>query len=580
MQRAAIEKIPEHLLPYLAKQDPSLYTPIDHASWRYIMRVSRAYFSKYAHRKYLEGLKETGISTERIPLIEEMDAKLRKFGWRAVPVSGFIPPAVFMEFQSLGILPIACEMRTLEHLAYTPAPDIVHEAAGHAPIIADQEYANYLRAYGEVSRKAIFSDQDMAVYEAIRDLSDLKEDPRSTPEEIEAAQRRLDEMTASIDYVSEASLLSRMNWWTVEYGLVGDIDNPKIYGAGLLSSVGESYHCLGPDVKKIPFSAECLEYNYDITRPQPQLFVTPDFETLTSVLEEVAKTMAFMQGGVKGLAKAKRACSVATAVLDSGLQISGILEDFKLDASGNPCFLKFSGPSQLAFSDQQLEGHDADYHKHGYSSPIGKIANLGKSADQLTDADLQALGFGASGRGYLRFESGIELEGRLASVLQREGRILVLAFKDCKVSLHGEVLFDPSWGTFDMACGNQITSVFGGAADRAAYIRSVGPSKCRPIRPKSNLTEQNRKLNVLYARVREARESGETDGLPALLAEVHDQLESRFQEDWLLRLELLELSRAHHLNAEWEPQALKRLEEISRTAKDKAEMIGRGLELI
>src|SRR6185437_6285197 len=178
------EKIPDHLLPYIARQDASLYTPIDHASWRYILRVSKAFFSKFAHQKYLDGLVETGISTERIPLIDEMDTKLRRLGWRAVPVSGFIPPAVFMEFQSLGILPIACEMRTLEHLAYTPAPDIVHEAAGHAPIIADPDYAAYLRNYGEVARRAIFSDKDMAVYAAVRALSEVKEDPASTPHQI------------------------------------------------------------------------------------------------------------------------------------------------------------------------------------------------------------------------------------------------------------------------------------------------------------------------------------------------------------------------------------------------------------
>lgn len=115
------ETIPEYLRPYIVEQDASLYTPIDHASWRFIMKISRAFFAKHAHRKYLDGLAETGISSERIPLIEEMDQCLRKFNWRAVAVSGFIPPAVFMEFLSLGILPIACDMRTLEHLP-TPRP--------------------------------------------------------------------------------------------------------------------------------------------------------------------------------------------------------------------------------------------------------------------------------------------------------------------------------------------------------------------------------------------------------------------------------------------------------------------------
>jgi phenylalanine-4-hydroxylase len=93
--------VPEYLRPFIAKQDASLYTPIDHASWRFILNISQSFFSKNAHSKYLAGLEETGISTERIPLIEEMDAKLKRFGWRAVAVSGFIPPTVSKRIKSL-----------------------------------------------------------------------------------------------------------------------------------------------------------------------------------------------------------------------------------------------------------------------------------------------------------------------------------------------------------------------------------------------------------------------------------------------------------------------------------------------
>jgi len=148
-------EIPAHLHAWIVEQRPELYTAIDHAAWRYIMRVNGAFFADHAHAAYLDGLRATGISKERIPLIAEMDEKMRRIGWRAVAVSGFIPPQVFMEFQSLGILPIACDMRKLEHILYTPAPDVVHEAAGHAPIIADPDYSDYLRDYGEVSRRAI-----------------------------------------------------------------------------------------------------------------------------------------------------------------------------------------------------------------------------------------------------------------------------------------------------------------------------------------------------------------------------------------------------------------------------------------
>ena len=75
-------------------------------------------------------------------------------GWGAVAVNGFIPPRAFQEFQALGIMTIAADIRSSNHLAYTPAPDIVHESAGHAPLIPDAPYAPYLRPFGGVGARA------------------------------------------------------------------------------------------------------------------------------------------------------------------------------------------------------------------------------------------------------------------------------------------------------------------------------------------------------------------------------------------------------------------------------------------
>ena len=81
--------IPTHLKPYIVKQDHKNYSLMDHACWRFIMKMSRDFFKDYAHRAYLNGLQETGITTDYIPVISEMDDKLQKIGWRAVPVRGF-----------------------------------------------------------------------------------------------------------------------------------------------------------------------------------------------------------------------------------------------------------------------------------------------------------------------------------------------------------------------------------------------------------------------------------------------------------------------------------------------------------
>lgn len=561
--RALTEVIPEYLQPYIAIQDPTFYTPMDHAAWRFILKISQDFFKDHAHQKYLDGLEETGISTDRIPLISEMDAKLRRFGWRAVAVSGFIPPAVFMEFQSLGILPIACEMRTLDHLAYTPAPDIVHEAAGHAPILADPEYADYLRSYGEVARKAIFSSKDMALYEAIRSLSDTKEDPASTPEQVQAAQKQLDETIASIDYVSEATYLARMFWWTVEYGLVGSTRDPKIYGAGLLSSVGESYACLDEKVHKLPLTLDCVNMSYDITRPQPQLFITSDFPSLKRILERFADTMAFRRGGMEGLVKAKTARTLTTTVLESGLQISGVLSDFWADQQGRPTFLRFSGSCQLSVNDQELPGQGVERHREGYSTPLGRVRVGGawKPASELTEKDFQDK---------LEFESGIEVSGRVS-----EAKLpYYVTLEDCTVRQGTDVLYRPEWGPFDLALGAKVASVFGGAGDRQKYLRSVGGFQQKPRKPKTNLTEENRALNGLYADVRMAREASPKS--MTTLEKIASILGQHYPQDWLLRLELVEIAERSGHQGAWVQQLNQELDALGLRDPMIGELIGRG----
>jgi len=576
--KAAIQEIPSYLKPYIAEQDPTRYTAMDHASWRFILKISHGFFEDHAHPMYLRGLEETGISAERIPLISEMDEKLQRFGWRAVAVSGFIPPAVFMEFLSLGILPIACEMRKLENLAYTPAPDIVHEAAGHAPIIADPEYSDYLRSYGEISQKAIFSKQDLDVYEAIRNLSEVKENPASSEIEIDIAQARLDQASSAVDHTSEASHLARMSWWTIEYGLIGDSNSPKIYGAGLLSSVGESYQCLKPVIKKIPLDLSCIEMTYDITKPQPQLYVARDFKTLTAVLSQLGDQMAFKRGGREGLEKAKKAQTVITTVLDSGLGISGVLNHYRLDLQGHPTYVKLDGPCQLSFLNQELPGQGAVYHAKGFSTPIGKLKNFKKSLQDMTTSELEALGIKLTQRVKLEFESGITVDGIFEEAISSNGKTLILVFDSCVVKQGSEILFDPSWGKFDMGCGSEVVSVHGGAADRHRYLKDTGGFKQIPGKQKSNLTPSNKELNQLYAKVRKIRESGNLDELSVIHESLQKICQETLQEDWLLRFEILEL--AYERDTKLAALVRSELHQISACDPSKAEMIRRGLETL
>jgi phenylalanine-4-hydroxylase len=564
-------EIPPHLSRYITRQDPSLYTPIDQACWRYILKLSQAFFEKHAHPKYLDGLMETGISLERIPLIEEIDLCLRRFNWKAVSVSGFIPPAAFMEFLSLGILPIACDMRSLEHIAYTPAPDIVHEAAGHAPIIADPEYAAYLRSYGEISKKAISSIEDLKVYEAIRNLSEVKEDPRSTQETIEQAQKTLDLAISSVTYTSEATLLSRMGWWTFEYGLSGTLSEPKIFGAGLLSSLSESFHCLAPEVKKIPFSIDCTEVNYDITQPQPQLFVAPDFHILKQALIDLGNRMAFRKGGLEGLQKALRCRTVTTTTLDSGIAISGILKQIYKNKAGEPIYLTFDGPTQLSYHDQEIPGHGTQYHNTGFGTPLEKIR----------EEELQKWRLKSGAWSQLKLPSGIAIEGNFVGSRKIKGQLVILSFQNCTVSLEGTILFQPDWGTYDMVCGTKVISVSGGPADQQKFIETQSFSHSNTHSQKTNLTENNKSLAKLYQTVRTIRESAAlTPADLTRLKSIYLELNQNYPGDWLLRFELLELLALNQIKADWEQALRTELQEIGDLSAEKAELIKRGLDLL
>ena len=585
--------IPDHLREFIDNQDPTQYQPVDHAVWRYLLRQLKSFLSTHAHSCYLEGLEKTGITVEEIPSIQSISKKLQEFGWMAVPVSGFIPPAAFMELQSLGILPIASEMRSLEHILYTPAPDIVHEAAGHAPILVNSDFAKYLRQYATVAKKAIVSDQDLALYEAIRELSDIKEHPNSSQEEILAATEKLNRITESMTVTSEAALLGRMNWWTAEYGLIGSINHPKIYGAGLLSSLGEAKSCLKDHVKKIPLSVDCVTYTYDITEPQPQLFVVESFSGLTRVLNELSMELSFKKGGVFGLNQAIEAKTVNTIQLNSGLQISGQVTELIANENEECIFFKLQGPTQLSVGQRELSGHNKEYHSHGYSSPLGLIKGYPNCLSWASEKDLRDVNLIQGQRTELQFESGIVLKGKLTNTFRTPRRELcLLSFDECTLTYRDKTLFMPEWGTFDMAVGSKIESVFSGPADRKSYgLTDRFPKKKVP--PKQ-LSPQDQKLNQIYKGIRSLRQRNIYD--PDEIKHFFDSLEKEFPADWLARVELVELSsqknkdsnrdqiQQHPSHQKEETEKLRKLiveslERVKEEQPDKTGMIEDGLAL-
>lgn len=567
-----IERLPQHLKQFIKPQNYEDYTPINQAVWRYVMRKNVSYLSKVAHHSYVDGLKKTGISIENIPSMYGMNRILQEIGWAAVAVDGFIPPNAFMEFQAYNVLVIASDIRQLENIEYTPAPDIIHEGAGHAPIIANPEYAEYLRRFGAIGCKAISSAHDYEVYEAIRELSILEEAEGTPEEELKRVRNLVDELQARVTEPSEMALIRNLHWWTVEYGLIGTVENPKIYGAGLLSSIGESEWCMTDKVKKLPYSIEAAYQSFDITKPQPQLYVTPNFAYLNRVLEEFANTMAIRKGGLEGVEKLIKSKALGTIELSTGLQISGIFTNV-LQHNGKPTYIQTSGPTALAFREKEILNHGTTYHSEGFGSPIGKLKGINLAIEDMSPRDLEAYDIFEGKVVTLEFEGDITVSGEIVTGMRNiQGEIVLIQFKNCTVKHLDTILFDPSWGTYDMAIGKKVVSAFSGPADINSFDLITHVPKTTTIKPK--ICESRLALEKMYQQIRDYREKDIEVNVEDILA----QLKNNHPKDWLLTLEIAEI--AHTKQLAIKDKALQRLDELTKDRPEIAHLIKNGLELL
>lgn len=569
-----LDKLPEHLKQYIKPQNYGDYTAIDQAVWRYVMRKNVDYLSKVAHKSYIEGLQKTGISIDNIPNMYGMNRILKEIGWAAVAVDGFIPPSAFMEFQAYNVLVIASDIRQLENIEYTPAPDIIHEGAGHAPIIANPEYAEYLRRFGEIGCKAISSAKDYELYEAVRHLSIIKEAEGTPKEEIDKAEQRIEFLQDNMGKPSEMALIRNLHWWTVEYGLIGSTEKPMIYGAGLLSSIGESAWCMTDEVKKLPYTLEATYTGFDITKPQPQLFVTPDFAHLSQVLEDFANTMALRTGGLKGLSKLVDSKALGTVELSTGLQISGIFSN-TISHEGKPIYVRTFGPTALAYREKELVGHGIENHPDGFGSPIGKLKGINLAIEDMGPRDLKAYNIFEGERITLEFEGGVKVEGEIVTGTRNlKGEIILITFKDCRVTHDETILFLPEWGLYHMAVGEHITSAFNGPADLNSFDLISHELTDTTVKREANT--ERRDLEQYYQQVRDYR-----DGINTTISrnKVFQEINVKFPNDWLLSVELYELAKSTN-ETNLADRILKHLESVKGNNPNVGHLIDDGLRLV
>ena len=566
-----LDRLPVHLRQYIKPQNYDLYTAQDQAVWRYVMRNNIAFLKIHAHETYLEGLTKTGISANEIPSMYGMNRILQEIGWAAAAVDGLIPPAAFMEFQAYNVLVIASDIRSQSNIEYTPAPDIIHETAGHAPILANAEYSEYLRRFGMIGSKAITSKHDDALFQAVRKLSILKESKNTSITAIDSAEAEIDYLQNLNGELSEMAMVRNLHWWSVEYGLIGSLTDFKLYGAGLLSSIGESKLCLSDKVKKLDYTIDAAYQSFDVTKRQPQLFITPDFAHLSKILEELADNLSIRNGGLKGVQKLIFSEELGTIELSTGIQISGIFKKVRTSQKdpSQVAYIHTEGGTALSNRDKELISHGIQSHADGFGTAIGKLKGIHLAIEDMSPRDLAAYKISEGQFTTLEFESGVVVKGKVISGTRNLfGKIQLIAFNECTVTFEGEILYQPNWGIYHLAIGKEISSAYAGSADSTSFdlIKHVVNTETIKVA----ITEEE----ILFQEVADYSE-GKTTNLDTLW----EKINSFSPKNWLLILNFYEANYKKN-NQEYIAKSLDELTNLMQTQPENKHLIDKGLSYL
>lgn len=217
------------------------YTETDHQVWRTLFRRQQALLSQQACREFLEATEIMGMSDAGIPRFSDLNAVLMKTtGWQIIGVEGLLPELDFFEHLANRRFPVTWWIRRPEQLDYLSEPDLFHDLYGHAPLLMIPMFADYMQAYGQGGLRARgFGAQALAQ-------------------------------------------LTRLYWYTVEFGLIDTADGLRIYGAGILSSKGECDYCLNSAApNRIGFDLQrVMNTRYRIDSYQKTYFVIDSFQQL------------------------------------------------------------------------------------------------------------------------------------------------------------------------------------------------------------------------------------------------------------------------------------------------------------
>ena len=216
--------------------------------WREVSPKLDELHFRYACRIYLNAKRELAITRDEIPQLRHLSDRVRReTNMHLVPAEGALPYRTFYEYIAQRGFPVTQFIRHGSHPEFTPEPDMIHDCLGHVPPLMNQDYAELLTLIGKAAATTRAGEQVLA--------------------------------------------LKRFSWFSIEFGLIEEAGETKVFGAGILSSTGEiPYSLNSPEVKREPFVTDVvINTDYDPSRMQDHLFIAPSFPFLRRELETLVR---------------------------------------------------------------------------------------------------------------------------------------------------------------------------------------------------------------------------------------------------------------------------------------------------
>lgn len=234
----------------MMRQEYDKYTSEDHLVWSLLYKEQMELLPSIATEAYLNGIKKVRFEPEKVPHFDVITEELQKVtGWSVYVVPGLIDNKPFFQHLANKEFPATTWLRKMEQLKYIEEPDMFHDVFGHVPLLSEPNFAEYLAGLSAIA----------------------------------------------LDYIESPTgveLMARIYWYTVEFGLIKEADQIKIYGAGILSSPGESRYCVSPEATHVPFDVDTImDTPYIKDRFQSQYFVIDSYQQLFASLPKIREVV-------------------------------------------------------------------------------------------------------------------------------------------------------------------------------------------------------------------------------------------------------------------------------------------------